>query len=395
MSRRKTKEEFIADAKKVHGDRYDYSKVEYVNNKTEVCIVCPIHGDFWQIPDGHTNRGQGCNKCAKKQISTTEEFVEKAKKKYGDKYDYSEAEYTLPHIPITIKCNKCNNKFREIALAHLSGAGCDCYKTKKKKSLSLEEYLEKANKIHNNKYDYSNIKEYTRGKSYIYPICHVKDIDGNEHGEFKVRAESHTYGKVGCPECAKIARTLSQKVDLNEFKKRAVATHKDEYDYSLVIEVTYRGYRDEVPIICKKHGVFNQIAKKHVEGQGCKYCKKTKLEQEVEDFLKEHNINYVYFKNDFDWLKMEDSHARQSLDFYLPDYNIAIECQGEQHFYPIDFAGRGEKWAMEQLRRVKKLDNRKQILCEQNGIKLLYYSHIVKDGNINDLNNLLEKIKNE
>ena len=58
-----TTEEFIAKAKAVHGNRYDYSKVEYVNSKTKVCIVCKEHGDFWQSPIKHLH-GQKCAKCA-------------------------------------------------------------------------------------------------------------------------------------------------------------------------------------------------------------------------------------------------------------------------------------------------------------------------------------------
>lgn len=57
-----TAEEFVRRAKKVHGDKYDYSKTVYVNQKTKVCIICPVHGEFWQIPDDHM-RGVGCRKC--------------------------------------------------------------------------------------------------------------------------------------------------------------------------------------------------------------------------------------------------------------------------------------------------------------------------------------------
>ena len=60
-----TTQQFIEKAKKIHGDKYDYSKVEYINSRTKVCIICPIHGEFWQTPDKHLNRKQGCNECAK------------------------------------------------------------------------------------------------------------------------------------------------------------------------------------------------------------------------------------------------------------------------------------------------------------------------------------------
>ena len=58
---RKTKEDFIREAKEVHGNKYDYSKVEYINTNTKVCIICPEYGEFWQIPHDHL-RGHGCQK---------------------------------------------------------------------------------------------------------------------------------------------------------------------------------------------------------------------------------------------------------------------------------------------------------------------------------------------
>ena len=94
----------------------------------------------------------------------------------------------------------------------------------------------------------------------------------------------------------------------------------------------------------------------------------------------------------FEWLNINKQHS-QSLDFYLPNYNVAIECQGEQHFKPIDFANRGESWSNKMLSKVKLLDNRKKMLCEQNNVKLLYYSNIqYNEDIITDKEKLLEEI---
>jgi len=62
MPRRKTIEEFIEDARRVHGDKYDYSEVDYKNNKTKVSIICKKHGLFYQTPNDHLS-GYGCKKC--------------------------------------------------------------------------------------------------------------------------------------------------------------------------------------------------------------------------------------------------------------------------------------------------------------------------------------------
>ncbi len=90
-----TTEEFIQRAKAVHGDKYDYSKVKYVDRQTKVVIVCPKHGDFTQAPTSHI-RGAGCPKCGNDKTAlrmTTEGFIQKAKTIHGDRYDYSKVEY--------------------------------------------------------------------------------------------------------------------------------------------------------------------------------------------------------------------------------------------------------------------------------------------------------------
>ena len=86
--RKLTTEEFIKKAKEIHRDKYDYSKAEYSGSKIKICIICPKHGEFWQIPNAHLN-GQGCPECSNTKKLTTEEFIKRAKKIHGDKYDYS------------------------------------------------------------------------------------------------------------------------------------------------------------------------------------------------------------------------------------------------------------------------------------------------------------------
>ena len=83
--------DFITKARQVHGDKYDYSKVEYINNSTKVCIICPEHGEFWQRPNHHLS-GHGCPKCKNVFKKDTETFINQAKEIHGDKYDYSKTE---------------------------------------------------------------------------------------------------------------------------------------------------------------------------------------------------------------------------------------------------------------------------------------------------------------
>ena len=129
-----TTEEFIQKAKAVHGDKYDYSKVEYVNIKTKVCITCSEHGDFWQSPEKHL-KGQGCPKCrfvslAQRFSQGKEKFIERATLIHHGFYDYSEVEYVNGHTHIKIIC-PIHGAFHQEPASHLSGCGCPlCAKVK-------------------------------------------------------------------------------------------------------------------------------------------------------------------------------------------------------------------------------------------------------------------------
>ena len=98
-----TTEEFIERAKEVHGDRYDYSQVNYVNSSTMVTIICREHGPFNVLPFNHL-RNVNCPKCAGGVVLTTEEFIERAKKIHGNKYDYSKVNYVNTNTPVTVTC---------------------------------------------------------------------------------------------------------------------------------------------------------------------------------------------------------------------------------------------------------------------------------------------------
>ena len=304
MSHKKTTKEFITESKTIHNDRYDYSKVEYVNAKTKVCIICPEHGEFWQTPSNHL-KGQGCPKC-------------------GGIYHYN-----------------------------------------------TQEWVEEAKKVHKNKYDYSKV-EYVNNKTDVCIIC-------PEHGEFWQTPNTHLRGS-GCPICGQINRTKTKTLPLNEFIIKAFLVHGDKYDYS---KVEYVNSKTKVCITCPKHGEFWQTPDVHLQGKGCPKCNSSHMESEIRNILQENKINFVEQKK-FDWLR------RQSLDFYLPDYNIAIECQGIQHFEVVDYFG-GE----ESLTEVNKRDQNKKQLCEKHNIKILYYANYDYDfpyAVFTDKNKLINEI---
>jgi hypothetical protein len=193
------RETFVEKAKQVHGDKYDYSKVNYTKTSEKVTIVCPKHGDFYITPNSHLN-GQGCKKCGIErthdlQRKTTEQFIDEAKKVHGDKYDYSKVKYINEKTNVTIIC-PIHGEFSQTPGKHLFGHGCQkcgIDKSSKKQGFSNEQFIEKAKQVHGDKYDYSK----TEYKGYDTPVC----IICPEHGEFLQTPDSHLQGS-GCQRCS-------------------------------------------------------------------------------------------------------------------------------------------------------------------------------------------------
>ena len=152
-------DDFIKKSKKIHGDRYDYSKVNYISSSDPVEIICPIHGPFTQIPSEHL-RGSGCKKCgiertAKSKASDKEEFIKKAKFIYGDKYDYSKVNYTTNKNEVEIICNKHNLPFtatpNQLLLKRKKCPKCSGI------IRNTQDFINRAKEIYGDKYDYSRV----------------------------------------------------------------------------------------------------------------------------------------------------------------------------------------------------------------------------------------------
>lgn len=188
-----TKTDFIEKADLAHGNKYDYSLVNYIHSKTKIVIICPIHGEFNQTPRSHLF-GKECLKCsyikrAGNKRKTKTEFIKKAKLTHGNKYGYSLVDYKDSKTKVKIIC-PIHGVFEQIASNHLKGNNCDkCGGSCKS---TIYEFIEKSNIIHNNKYDYS-LSEYIRTDIKLKIIC-------PKHGEFEQLANNHLQG-YGCPIC--------------------------------------------------------------------------------------------------------------------------------------------------------------------------------------------------
>lgn len=262
---------FIAKARAIHGEKYDYSKVEYVNNKTKVVIVCPEHGAFLQRPDSHLI-GKGCDKCGGTYKYSTEEFISKARSIHGDKYDYSLVEYVGNDIPIKIICPK-HGIFEQQPSHHLSGHGCT--KCAGIERLNTVQFIERAQEIHGYKYDYSKVK-YVNNHTPVSILC-------KRHGLFMQSPVNHVNQQQGCPHCK-----VGIKTNREEFIQKAIERYGKKYDYSMV---EYQSRKEKVSIICPKHGVFFVAPKQHLAGQACPDCiDYHKIPKTIDEFISKARI---------------------------------------------------------------------------------------------------------
>lgn len=189
--RKITKEYFISESTKLHNNKYDYTKINYINYNTKVKIICPIHGEFEQSPKQHLNKKQGCKKCQNDFCKLDlQKFIDKSNKIHNNKYNYSLVKYINSHTKVKIICS-VHGIFEQKPNTHLNKCGCAKCAIENKCDDKLI-FIEKANIIHNNKYNYSLV-EYKNNHTKVRIIC-------QKHGEFVQRPNIHLQG-CGCPHC--------------------------------------------------------------------------------------------------------------------------------------------------------------------------------------------------
>lgn len=197
---------------------------------------------------------------------------------------------------------------------------------------------------------------------------------------FEMRPDNHTTilkqtGKpAGCPKCAK-----NEKLDTEEFIKRAKEVHGNKYKYD---KVKYTGSNERVLIGCPEHGYFLQQAITHLKGGGCPVCRESKGEKKIREILKNLGIKFEG-QGKFD--KCIGICKTLPFDFYLPDYKIAIEFDGKQHFEPV--FGSTEEKRLERFADRKNKDRIKNNYCESHDIKLIRIAYT----EINNLNTIITK----
>lgn len=284
----------------------------------------------------------------------TTKFIERARAVHGDKYDYSKVEYQTAHKKVMLQCKACGYEWEVFPHNHLGGNGCkQCqYKSlPQNQSRTHEEFVKLARDVHGNKYEY--LTPYATNKKKLKIKCNKCKF------VFEQRASSHLEG-CGCRRCQYNNLPQNQPREVEVFEERCRKVHDDRYEYC----GDYRGGRYKIKIWCKTHKEhFHQNADAHLlKKQGCPKCCLSKGEIKIEKWLKSHKVKYDYERR-FPGCKLK---FELPFDFYLPDYNLCVEYDGAQHYYPITKFG-GKKT----LLATQKRDKIKTDFCAAEGIDLL------------------------
>lgn len=279
------------------------------------------------------------------------EFVRRSRDAHGDKYVYHAEDYVNTTSDTRITCSVHGDFYMSPIHHYRYKQGCPkCVG----RGLSRDDVIKIFREVHSNEYEYDR---------FVYTKMHdISIMTCKKHGDFPQSPSKHINGR-GCPKCAKEKLANLFRKPFNKFVEESKKIHGGKYEY--IDDGSYRNAHSKIRIICPIHGEFIQIAGDHLNGHGCSKCNESRLEVAMRNYLDAHGIKYKeQVKSDtFCWLK------KQSLDFYLPEHNVAIECQGEQHFKAVEFFGGDEEF-----KKTVERDKRKKKLCEENFVNIVYFN---------------------
>lgn len=331
---------------------------EYTGANNKVKIRCTDCGHEWEaIARSVIHSKHGCVKCGVKKA-----FVQKSltlfKSKLNDQFELIEF---IDHTNVTVKCKKCGN-IRQTTADNILRYGCKQCSMKsilKTQTKTLEEFIQQAQLIHEDKYDYSKVN-YVNTKTKVCIIC-------PEHGEFWQKPAKHLKGQ-GCPKCIGRHQTFEQ------FLQKARNTHGDYYDYS---QSNYINMTTPIKVICPKHGDFEIIPNVHINQKcGCHQCHESSGEKLVNSILTFLNIP---FTREVSILNPYNSNHNFRVDFYINynNQNYIIEYNGLQHYKSVKIM-KGDLGL--QIRQER--DEHLRKYCKENNINLLEIKY--NDKNIQE-----------
>ena len=342
-----TKQEFLDRAHEMHGYKYEYLnlKDKILSNDTIEILYDNIL--YNQKVVKHILLGR----CPEKNtpLKTTEEFINEAKNKWGDKYNYSLVDYKGANKKIKIIYDDV--VFEQEAISHLKCAP--------ELNMNQEYFIHKAKKIWKNEFDYSLV-DYKNCKEKVKIIFNkTKEI-------FEQSPERHLLSK---PE------NLFKINTTEKFILESNIIHDNKFSYE---KTNYLNTKTKVTITCPIHGDFIQTPNSHLRGNGCSLCNESKGEKKINKFLTKNNIFFERQK------KFEDCKNIFCLpfDFYIPSLRICIEFDGIQHYKALSYFG-----GQESFEKTKINNNIKNNYCEDNFINLIR----IRYDQVEDIEYILEK----
>lgn len=354
MPKRKTHEEFIEDLNSKN--KYVKPLSKYIKSSEKMEFECLVCGNIFKMSPNSILSKSSCPHCAiekrtKLRRKTHEQFI-KELNNINSNIEVM-GDYKNNKTAIKCKCKIDGNIWSAIPSRLLQGSGCPICGTKKiKKALKKDnnQFIEELKQKNPN---IIPLEEYINATTKIKLKC---KLCGNL---WSARPHDLLRGK-GCPVCAikKIsqARKKSNITFIKELKKIN--------PFIEILEDYVRG-SDKIKYKCNICGNISEIKAQHLlEGIGCNVCSESHMEKMVRQILLENNIDFL-MHHTYDGL-VGINNGNLSYDFYLPKYNVLIECQGEQHEKPIEFFGGEEQFKIQQEH-----DRRKKEYANEHNISLL------------------------
>ena len=349
MGIQKSHEQYIAEIREIHGDKFILDEVVYRDVKEKIQPICPKHGPWWITPDNF-RRGHGCPGCRNESLSetrkplTTEVFKERVRKKYGNKYLLKKVDYQGPRVKILVGCKK-HGDFSVFPQALLLGEGCaECGDYTVKTKLTQKEFLARIPKTIKERYDLS--KALYKGQD--IPV----EVTCEEHGTW-ITSPTRLWHNRECPRCSYDKVSKDRALPRKEFLRRCHSVYGKDYSYK---DTIYKSTADDISVWCKKHKrEFTCNAGLHFRGLApCPQCsaRNSGPQRKVQDFLQgklglEIEINYKITPD-------------VEVDIFAPSHRIAVEINGV-YWHNDTRPNRGREYHID-----------KTLECKRLGIQLLH-----------------------
>lgn len=314
--------EYKERCKKKHKNKYSYEEWPlYAYSHDKLPIVCPVHGIFHQRLSTHLSGG-GCKKCAidrsrKHNTKSSTQHINEFNKIHNFKYIYYPETITRITDTIPIKCPE-HGIFNQKASSHKQGSGCPkCAKDQQKQKISLtpEQVVKKAKKVHGIKYDYTHVYEqYRTHKTPVDILCSI-------HGKFTTTMGNHIYAKTDCPQCGQERGNAKRRTPFKDRIVEMEKIHSNTYTYPNQSDTNIH---DTITIHCPTHGMFEQQMLTHLQGWGCKKCSALTRKSRSEEDL----YNEVLKLDDTIESSNRTLIAPKELDIVSVKHKIAIEYCG-------------------------------------------------------------------